>query len=207
MNTQKLCAASLAMLLAAGGANAASAPFLTQVGEQVIAPYPCNGAVTLITDVGDENLHTTSAIYTSSPGGGEGKQFDPKPLLTADVTLSDGQCLDAHFSALVGGLKIYKQSSPMTLFQVSLTGKGFGPRHMYGHFETPFGWQTTLAPAVAVGAEPDTDAIGANFFQHVGSGPHDVPPGRYKVNVWWAGSPGGTGATGAAFVLKLYSGK
>jgi hypothetical protein len=47
--------------------------------------------------------------------------------------------------------------------------------------------------------------VAANFFQRVGTGPGDVPPGTYIVNVWWAGAgaPSG-GAAGAAFVLKLY---
>jgi hypothetical protein len=45
----------------------------------------------------------------------------------------------------------------------------------------------------------------ANFFQRVGTAPGDIPPGAYRVDVWWSGGPvGGGGAIGAAFVLKLY---
>jgi hypothetical protein len=56
-------------------------------------------------------------------------------------------------------------------------------------------------------AEHDVDMFAANFFQRVGTGPHEVPPGNYNVDVFWAGAPPGvtpSGAIGAAFVLKLY---
>lgn len=48
--------------------------------------------------------------------------------------------------------------------------------------------------------------LAANFFQTVGfQSPLDVPPGSYRVDVWWSGGPiGGGGAIGGAFVLKLY---
>jgi hypothetical protein len=65
-----------------------------------------------------------------------------------------------------------------------------------------------MSPAVAIEAERDVDMLSANFFQKVGGGPHEVPPGTYQVDVWWAGAPPGsavpTGAIGMAFVLKLY---
>lgn len=205
MNMRNLSVVCLTALLAVcGGANAQENSFFQKGAPiaPVVAPYKCNGPVNLVTDVADENLHTTKAAYITNPGGGgEGGQLDKKPILTTSVTLRDGQCLDAHLSAIVGG-PIYGVSS-LALFQVTLTGP-VGPVHMYGHYETPYG---TSSPAVALGAEPDVDMLGANFIQHVGTGAHDVPPGNYKVNVWWAGSPGGPGAIGAAFVLKLYSSK
>ena len=44
----------------------------------------------------------------------------------------------------------------------------------------------------------------SNFYQSVGAG--GVPPGTYRVDVWWAGGPATSGgAIGAAFVLKLYA--
>jgi len=93
-----------------------------------------------------------------------------------------------------------------TLFQVTLTFLPAtnpplaGPRHMVGHFETPYG---RPSPAVALEAERDVDMYASNFFQKVGTGPHEVKPGTYRVDVWWAGAGPG-GAIGAAFVLKLY---
>jgi hypothetical protein len=118
------------------------------------------------------------------------------------VTLAKGACLDAHFSAIVGGKPVYGHSA-LTLFQVTLTRANFGPRHMFGHYETPYG---IPSPAVALQAENDVDMFAANFFQRAGTAPHDVPPGTYQVDVWWAGAPPGApgGAIGAAFVLKLY---
>jgi hypothetical protein len=113
--------------------------------------------------------------------------------------------LDAHLSAIVGNGRLYRVA-PMALFQVTLTFLPptnpplAGPRHMVGHFEHPFG---TTSPAVALEAENDVDMFAANFFQRVGSGPHEVRPGTYRVDVWWAGAGPG-GAIGAGFVLKLY---
>ncbi len=207
MNTRNLgvgVAALTVLLAASGGANAQANSFFQKgtPNAPVIAPYKCKGPVNLVTDVGDENLHTTTAVFGTNPGGGEGKQFDPRPVLSTSVTLRDGQCLDAHLSALLGGPNFYGKSS-LALFQVALTGP-VGPVHMYGHYETPYGF---ASPAVALGAEPDVDMLGANFIQHVGTGTHDVPPGTYKVNVYWAGAPGAGGAIGAAFILKLYSSK
>lgn len=93
-------------------------------------------------------------------------------------------------------------SASTTVFQVTLTPAGGAPRHIVGHYETPYGQP---APAIGIGAENDVDMVSANFFQRVGSAAGDLPPGTYVVNVWWAGAgaPSG-GATGAAFVLKLY---
>lgn len=161
--------------------------------------FGCRGPITRVLDVADENVRFTSANFFASPGGGEGGRFDKTPLLSTRVELGGG-CLDAHLSAIVGGRQTYGVAS-VAVFQVTLTrlNPAGGPRHMVGHYEQLFG----LAPAVGLEAERDIDMLGANFFQHIGSGPHAVPPGLYRVDVWWAGvGPGG--AIGAAFVLKLY---
>jgi hypothetical protein len=170
----------------------------------------CRGPITQVIDVGFEGVKITSAVFGTNPGGGEGGQFDKTPVLSTNVTLNQGVCLDAHLSAIVGSQQTYKFVSRMTLFQVTLTRLApppiAGPRHMFGHYETPFG---RPAPAVALEAERDVDMYASNFFQKVGSGPHEVPPGNYRVDVWWAGGPWFNppppgGAIGAAFVLKLY---
>lgn len=167
--------------------------------------YNCASTVTNIIDVGDEGQHITTAVFGSGPGGGEGGQFDKTPVLSTKVVLTSGACLDAHLSALVGGPAFYGTSS-MAMFQVTLTNltTGGAPVHMFGHYENPYGFPS---PAVAIGSEPDVDQMGANFFEHVGTGKHDIAPGTYRVDVWWSGSPvgPGAGATGAAFVLKLYT--
>jgi hypothetical protein len=168
-------------------------------------PAECRGPIALVTDVGFEGLKTTSANYGASPGGGEGGRFDKTPVLSTRVELREG-CLNAHFSALVGSKQTYGVSA-ITMFQVTLTPAGGGPQHMYGHYETPYG---ISSPAVALEAERDVDELAANFFQWIGKDKAngDVPPGVYRVDVWWAGGPvGGGGAIGAAFVLKLYQGK
>jgi hypothetical protein len=165
----------------------------------------CTGAVSLVTDVGAEGLRTTAWNFNTTGGGGEGGRFDKTPVLTTRVELKEG-CLNAHLSAIVGSAEYYGVS-PIALFQVTLsqalpTG-GFGPpQHMYGHYETPWG---IYAPAVAIEAEEDVDTFGSNFFQRIGTGHYEVPPGVYQVDVWWAGGLSGAGgAIGAAFVLKLY---
>lgn len=194
-----------AALALAGTAPAEAKTFLN--GDITTDPfvYNCASTVTNIVDVGDEGQHVTAAVFGTTPGGGEGKQFDKTPVLSTKVALTDGACLDAHLSVLVGGSAFYGTSS-MAMFQVTLTNltTGAGPFHMFGHYENPYGF---ASPAVALGAEPDVDNMGANFFEHVGTGKHDIPPGTYQVDVWWAGSPigPGAGATGAAFVLKLYT--
>jgi hypothetical protein len=165
-------------------------------------PERCRGPVSLVTDVGFEGVQTTAWNFGAIGGGGEGGRFDPRPVLSTKVELKEG-CLNAHLSALVGSAQTYG-TSPITLFQVTLTdpATGFGPAHMYGHFETPWSF---YGPSVAIEAETDVDELGANFFQGVGYGPNDVPPGVYVVDVWWAGGLSGPGgAIGAAFVLKLY---
>ena len=164
----------------------------------------CRGAISLVTDVGFEGIQTTAWNFSAVGGGGESTRFDRTPVLQTRVELKEG-CLNAHFSALVGSAQSYG-TSPLTLFQVTLsrvTPLGIGPpQHMYGHYETPYG---IYGPAVAIEAETDVDEIGANFFQRIGTGPNDVPPGLYLVDVWWAGGPAAPGgAIGAAFVLKLY---
>lgn len=169
------------------------------------APMPavlgCRGAITQVIDVGNENLMFTSANYFANPGGGEGGGFDKTPVLSTKVSLVQGGCLDAHFSALIGNSQTYGVA-PLTMFQVTLTpANGGPPRHMVGHYEHPYG--TNNGPAVFMEAERDADAIASNFFQPVGMGPHSVPPGTYRVDVWWSGNGPG-GAIGAAFVLKLY---
>ena len=162
----------------------------------------CKGPITQVLDLGFEGLKFTSAVYGTTPGGGEGGQFDKTPVLTTRVSLAKGTCLDAHLSAIVGSRQAYGVSN-LTLFQVTLTpiSPPGGPRHMVGHYETPYG---RPSPAVALEAERDVDMYASNFFQRVGTGPHEVPPGVYRVDVWWAGAPNPGGAIGAAFVLKLY---
>ena len=171
---------------------------------QAPAPLPlgCRGPVTQVLDLGDENLKFTPAVFGTNPGGGEGGQFDKTPVLTTRVSLAQGTCLDAHLSAIVGSKQSYGVSR-MTLFQITLTSLApvGAPRHMVGHFERPFG---STSPAVALEAERDVDMYASNFFQRVGSGNHEVPPGTYRVDVWWAGGPDPGGAIGAAFILKLY---
>jgi hypothetical protein len=161
----------------------------------------CKGPIQQVLDIADENLRFTSANYFTSPGGGDGGRFDKTPVLSTKVALGGG-CLDAHLSAIVGSRQIYGVAS-LTMFQVTLTrisAPVAGPRHMVGHFEHPFG---TSSPAVALEAERDVDMLGANFFQKVGYGSHELPPGTYRIDVWWSGAGPG-GAIGAAFVLKLY---
>lgn len=207
--------AAFAFLLSiSNGVNAQERPLFSKeqlelaerAADQQIKPGPltCRGPITQVIDVGDENLKITRAVFGTSPGGGEGKEFDKTPVLTTRVTLVKGTCLDAHLSAIVGSKQTYGVSR-MTFFQVTLTPANGGPKHMVGHFEKPFGLP---APAVALEAERDVDMYASNFFQRVGTGPHEVPPGTYRVDVWWAGgpppAPGGPSAIGAAFVLKLY---
>ena len=164
----------------------------------------CRGPIAKVIDVAYEGLKSTPAVFGANPGGGEGGQFDKIPVLTTRVSLTNGTCLDAHLSAIVGSKQTYGFPSSLTLFQVTLTPANGGPRHMVGHYHTPYG---IASPAVALEAERDVDMFASNFFQRVGSGKHEVPPGVYKVDVWWAGAPPGAspgGALGAAFVLKLY---
>ena len=209
-------------LLGAAGANAqklesqfyslSQTPTLDAPSSDV--PHPggvassCRGPLKLVSDVGFEGLRTTAWNFAAIGGGGEGGRFDPVPVLSTTVTLVQGTCLNAHLSAIVGSRQTYGAAfSALTLFQVTLTPAGaVAPiQHMYGHYETPYG---VYAPAVAIEAERDVDTFGSNFFTRVGGTLQgDVPPGVYRVDVWWAGGPlGGGGALGAAFVLKLYQG-
>ena len=164
-------------------------------------PAECRGPISLVTDVGFEGVKTTGFNWSSTTGGGESGRFDKRPVLTTKVRLEEG-CLNAHLSAIVGSRQTYGVAS-ITMFQVTLTPAGGAPQHMYGHYDTPYGF---YGPAVAIEAERDVDTFGSNFFQSVGFERGDVPPGDYQVDVWWSGGPvGGGGAIGAAFVLKLYS--
>ena len=160
----------------------------------------CLGPVSQVLDIAFEGLKFTSANYFANPGGGEGGGFDKTPVLSTRVRLGKGTCLDAHFSAIVGSRQTYGVA-PLTLFQVTLTPVNGGPRHMIGHYETPYGSKN--GPAVAIEAERDVDIFASNFFQRVGTDKHEVLPGTYRVDVWWAGN-GADGAIGADFVLKLY---
>lgn len=164
----------------------------------------CEGKVRVVIDAADESVHGTPAIFGTGPGGGEGGQFDPTPVLTVkNLELNDGECINAHLSGIIGSAQTYGVA-PLTLVQVTLTPvNGGGPVHMVGHYETPYG---IPSPAVALEAEGDVDMIAANFFQKVGDDKHEVRPGVYDAHVWWAGAPPGVagGAIGAAFVLKLY---
>jgi hypothetical protein len=167
------------------------------------APMPavlgCTGAISQVVDVAFEGLKFTPANYFTLPGGGEGGGFDKTPVLSTKVKLGGG-CLNAHFSAIVGGKQSYGVA-PLALFQVTLSPVNGGPRHMVGHYEQPYGGNN--GAAVAIEAERDVDMLAANFFQKVGKGPHEVPPGTYQVDVWWAGNGPG-GALAMDFVLKLY---
>lgn len=165
----------------------------------------CRGLVSLVQDIGFEGIKTTNHNFSDPTGGGESGRFDKTPVLSTKVELRAG-CLNAHFSAITGSAQMYG-GSPITFYQVTLTPAdgSSGPRHMYGHYETPYG---IYGPAVVIEAEGDVETIGANFFQRIGSGAHDVRPGIYSVDVWWSGGPAGAGgAIGAAFVLKLYQGQ
>jgi hypothetical protein len=157
----------------------------------------CRGPIRRVTDIADENTRFTPANFFTMPGGGEGGGFDKTPLLTTRVSLREG-CLNAHLDAIVGST-LYGVAG-LTMFQVTLTPTGGGPRHMVGHFEHPFG---SNSPAVATEAERDVDMFAANFFQKVGRGPHEIPPGVYRVDVWWSGAGDG-GAIAFSAVLKLY---
>ena len=162
----------------------------------------CKGPITSVFDVGLEGVRTTSFNWSSTSGGGESGRFDPTPLLSTSVTLTDG-CLNAHLSGIVGSRQTYGPAfSRIAMFQVTLTPPGGTPQHMFGHFENPYGF---YGPAVALEAERDVDMYASNFFQPIGNGPGQLPPGTYRVDVWWSGGPvGGGGAIGADFILKLY---
>ena len=198
----------MVLLAAANGANAQERQFFSKEGKQAdanreAAVLGCSGPISSVSDVGYEGVLTTTAVFGSSPGGGAGGQFDKTPVLSTKVELTEGTCLDAHLSAIIGSSQTYGQSR-LTLFQVTLTPSGGGPpQHMFGHYETPYG---IPSPAVAAEAERDVDMFAANFFQVAGKGPHQLPPDVYIVDVWWAGAPptGSGGAIGAASVLKLY---
>lgn len=196
-----------ALAVAAGGAGAQTAQgFLSKPEGDAPHPVPtrpCKGPVRQVLDAADETVRFTGWNFSVVGGGGESGRFDPVPLLTQTVTLLQGTCLNAHFSAIVGSRQTYGVAS-ITMFQVTLTPlvPGGLPQHMVGHYETPYG---IYGPAVAIEAEVDVDTFGSNFYASVGTNPGDVPPGNYRVDVWWSGGPvGGGGAIGAAFVLKLY---
>ena len=210
--------ALIPLLATASGASAQqlepsfySKPRTDGAGAEPKVPHPvgvngCRGPLRQVSDVAFEGVRTTAYNWSVVGGGGEGGRYDPIPVLRTRVTLTQGTCLNAHFSAIVGSRQTYGPGiAALTLFQVTLTPVvGGPPQHMVGHYETPYG---VYAPAVAVEAERDVDTFGSNFFQRVGTQPGDVPPGTYRVDVWWAGGPiGGGGAIGAAFVLKLYQG-
>jgi len=163
---------------------------------------PCRGKVNQVLDTVYEGVKTTAWNFAAVGGGGESTRFDKTPVLSTKVTLQAG-CLNAHFSAMVGSRQTYTWVSALTMFQVTLTpSTGGAPMHMAGHYETPYG---IYGPAIAESAEYDVDMIASNFYQGIGTGPGLVPPGTYRVDVWWAGGPiGGGGAIGADFALKLY---
>jgi hypothetical protein len=200
--------AASVILLTTATASAQGRGFFQDVPKQgAAAEAPtlgCSGPIAKVLDVAFEGVKSTPAVFGSSPGGGEGGQFDKTPVLSTKVELDKETCLNAHLSVMVGSGQLYRRSR-MALFQVTLTGANGSPRHMVGHYETPFG---RPSPAVAIESERDVDMLAANFFQRVGDEKHDVPPGSYQVDVWWAGAPPGaavpSGVIGAAFVLKLY---
>ena len=202
-------AALIVLLGSANGIKAQDRPYLSEDPVKNIAhPSPalrCKGPITRVEDVGFEGLRFTTFNWSNTTGGGESGRFDPTPLLSTTVTLADSTCLDAHLSAMVGSKMTYSGFgvSSMTMFQVTLTPLGgTSPQHMFGHYENPFG---QYGPSVSLSAEHDVDMLSSNFFQTVGSTAGAVPPGTYRVDVWWSGGPvGGGGAIGADFVLKLY---
>jgi|GEM_PF-1354696 len=177
---------------------------MSAAGHNPAIAYRCNGRVSQKTDVAFEGVKRTAANWSNpGNGGGETGRFDKTPVLTTRVVLRAG-CLNAHLSAMVGSRRTYGPAiSAITMFQVTLTPPGAANhRHMIGHFDRPYG---IYGPAVALEAENDVDMYASNFFQPIGAGPTNVPPGVYTVDVWWAGGPiGNGGAIGAAFVLSLY---
>ena len=194
----------------ANAVNAQTGPFFKNDSTSN-APHPgleqkCTGPVSTVVDIGAEGLKTTAFNWINITGGGETGRFDPVPLLTTSVNLTAGTCLNAHLSGLIGSRQTYGPGiSSITMFQVTLTPAGGAPQHMYGHYERPYG---IYGPAVAQEAEKDVDMHASNFFQRVGFGPGEVPPGAYRVDVWWSGGPAtGGGAIGADFILKLYLSK
>jgi len=171
-----------------------------QAAALAAAALSCKGRPNLVSDIAYEGVKTTAWNFSMAAGGGLGGRFDPIPVLSTSVSLTGG-CLNAHFSAMAGST-IYGVSN-MTLFQITLTpAAGGAPIPLIGHYPTPYG---VPAPAVALSAEYDVDMLGANFYMPVGTKPGQVPPGPYRLNVWWSGGPTAVGgAIGAAFVLKLY---
>ena len=140
----------------------------------------CTGRISQVIDVGDESLRFTSAVFGTSPGGGEGAQFDKTPVLSTKVELREGACPECSSQRHRGkraGLRNVKLNPfpghPHADFRC-----GGGPRHMVGHFEPPFGGSS---PAVALEAERDVDMYASNFFQKVGKGPHEVPPDHTRL--------------------------
>src|ERR1044071_2573571 len=90
--------------------NAQDRPFFSaEPGKSIAHPSPalrCKGPITSVQDVGFEGLKFTTFNWSSTAGGGESGRFDPTPVLSTTVTLTDG-CLDAHLSAMVGGKATY----------------------------------------------------------------------------------------------------
>ena len=175
------------------------------------AVLTCKGtSIKTIADVAFEGFRFTPFAFNPANGGGEGRCFDPTPVLTTNVTIPTGfTCLNAHFSAIVGSRQTYGAAlGNLAVFQVTMTNLATGAiQHMVGHFETPYG---LACPAVGIEAERDVDTFGSNFFEPIGTTQGSVPPGNYRVDVWWAGAPpppfGNGGAFAGAFVLKLYGG-
>lgn len=200
--------ALIVLLSTANAVNAQDGPFLKFEDATKSIPHPtqaqrCAGTIASVVDIGVEGVRTTGFNWSNNTGGGDSGRFDPTPLLSTSVNLSAGTCLNAHLSAMVGSRQTYGPGiASITMFQVTLTPAGGAPQHMFGHFETPYG---IYGPAVALEAERDVDMYASNFFQRVGFAPGEVPPGIYRVDVWWSGGPvGGGGAIGADFILKLY---
>ena len=203
----------IVLLGVASGANAqlASQFFASPTVKQAhpAGVLTCKGPLKLVTDVAFEGVKTSAYNWSVVGGGGEGARFDPTPVLSTTVTLVAGTCLNAHFSAIVGSRQTYGPAlGNLAVFQVTLTPvTGGAPQHMVGHYETPYG---LACPAIGIEAERDVDTFGSNFFEPIGTQPGSVPPGNYRVDVWWAGAPpppfGNGGAFAGAFVLKLYGG-
>src|SRR5262245_2048503 len=122
--------AFLVVLSRVDNTNAQDRPFFSpEPGKSIAHPSPalrCKGPITSVLDVGFEGLKFTPFNWSSTAGGGESGRFDPTPVLSTTVTLTDG-CLDAHLSAMVGSKATYGPLfgvSSITMFQVTLTPIG-----------------------------------------------------------------------------------
>jgi len=103
-----------------------------QTRGSLAAPHPfgpirCRGPVNQVSDLAFEGVKVTGWNWAMMGGGGEGGRYDPLPVLSTTVNLTEG-CLNAHFSAIVGSRQTYGAGiSALTMFQVALTPAGGAP--------------------------------------------------------------------------------